>query len=267
MKRITLILAIWAAALAPAWAIDAATHAAAAKPTTPTAAELRQRLAAMPPGDVARGEKLYAQQFCASCHGADGRAPTLNWPSIAGQRVEYGYKLLQDYRQGLRHEGERAAVMRDAVRDLSDRDLADLATYTAQLRATAQPVAVVAASPVGRTATVDKTGSTTPAPAVPVDTLVRHGDPGRLLTACASCHGARGEGGTRAQPALAGQNPAYLVRTLLDYQSGLRANDPARGMRHFAAKLSRTEIEALAAYYASLPALSRAPAAATAANR
>lgn len=251
MKRTALIGvlmgALSCAALGPALASEAPAHGTAtAAISTPTASELRQRLAAMPTGDVKRGEQLYTQQFCASCHGADGRAPSLNWPSIAGQRVEYGYKLLQDYRQGLRHEGERAAVMRDAVTGLSDRDLADLATYTAQLRALAMPG--VAAAMAG------------PASKVAVETLVRHGDPSRLLTACASCHGARGEGGDRAQPALAGQNPAYLVRTLLDYQSGKRANDPARSMRHFAARLSRQEIDALGAYYAGLPPVVRAAA-------
>jgi len=248
--RAALMGALVCAALGPARASEAAAHGTAAATSALTAAELRQRLAAMPAGDVERGEQLYTQQFCASCHGVDGRAPSLNWPSIAGQRVEYGYKLLQDYRQGRRHEGERAAVMRDAVTGLSDRDLADLATFTAQLRDVAQPALAIATA-------ARHSGATHP---VPVEDLVRHGDPSRLLTACASCHGARGEGGDRAQPALAGQNPAYLVRTLLDYQSGKRANDPARSMRHFAAKLSREEIDALARYYASLPPVVRAGA-------
>lgn len=242
MKRPVLTLALLAAALSTAHASDAAALPAG----TPSAAAVRQRLTAMPGGDAGRGRQLYTQQFCASCHGAEGRAATLNWPHVAGQRPEYVYKLLQDYRQGLRHEGERAAVMRDAVLGLSDRDLADLAAYTAQL-APAEP---------------------TPAPPVAQATaaterLVRHGDPRRLLTACASCHGARGAGSHNAQPALAGQNPAYLVRTLLDYQRGSRANDPARGMRHFAAVLSREEIDALALYYAGLPLPARSARATT----
>jgi cytochrome c553 len=249
MKRTALIGALCRAALGPALANDAPARGTSTAASTPTPAELRQRLAARLAGDVQRGEQLYSQQFCSSCHGADGRAPSLNWPSIAGQRIEYGYKLLQDDQQGLRHEGERAAVMRDAVTGLSDHDLA---ACTAQLRAVLQPGAAAATA-----------GATRPAgaaPGVPVDTLVRHGDPSRLLTACASCHGARGEGGASARPALAGQNPAYVVRTLLDYQSGKRANDPARSMRHFAARLSRQEIDALAACYASLPPVVRAAA-------
>lgn len=209
-----------------------------AKMPTPTPAELRQRLAQMPQGDAERGRQLYSQNFCASCHGGEGTAPTLNWPHLAGQREAYSYKLLQDYQLGVRHEGERAALMRDAVMGLSAQQLADLAAYTARLTgpvlATAPPSAVDKPTPV-------------------VEQLVRHGDPRRLLTPCASCHGVRGEGGTKAQPALAGQNPAYLVRTLLDYHGGARANDPARGMRAFATKLTREEVDALALYYARLP--------------
>jgi pimeloyl-ACP methyl ester carboxylesterase len=47
------------------------------------------------------------------------------------------------------------------------------------------------------------------------------------------------------------------VRTLLDYHGGNRANDPACGMRAFAAKLTRAEIDALAVYCAALAARRR----------
>jgi cytochrome c553 len=239
MRALPTLIAAGSALLlcAAASATEVAPHGAAATAApaaTLTPPELRRQLAAMPRGDAERGERLYVLQFCASCHGAQGTTPSVNWPSVAGQRVAYTYKLLQDYQTGRRHEGERAALMRDAVVGLSDQDLADLAAYTARLP---RP-------------TSDAAPAATPKP---IETLVRHGDRQRLLTACASCHGARGEGGTNAQPALAGQNPAYLVRTLLDYHGGTRANDPARGMRAFAAKLTPDEVDALAAYYAALP--------------
>ena len=53
--------------------------------TTPTRnwtpASLRQALAALPPGDAGRGQALNRDLFCASCHGNEGVAPTLNWPT------------------------------------------------------------------------------------------------------------------------------------------------------------------------------------------
>jgi len=207
------------------------------RPAATTSAELRQRLAEMPAGDAARGQQAYERHYCASCHGAEGVAPSLNWPHVAGQRAAYTYKLLQDYQRGLRHEGERAALMRDAVEGLPAQTLSDIATWLAR-------------QPLPREADTPRPAST----GVDAARLARHGDRQRLLTACASCHGARGQGGVRATPALAGQNPAYFVRTMLDYHGGRRANDPERGMRAFAGKLTREEIEALAAYYADLPA-------------
>ena len=236
LAPLTLGAAALAVGLGLAGTVRAASPTAAGQAAAPTSAELRQRLAAMPAGDAARGQQAYDKHFCASCHGSAGMAPSLNWPHLAGQRAAYTYKLLQDYQRGLRHEGERALLMRDAVDGLPAQTLADIAVWLAR-------------QPLPREAD-------TPRPAATVDAvqLVRHGDRQRLLTACASCHGARGQGGVSATPALAGQNPAYFVRTMLDYHGGARANDPARGMRAFAAKLTRAEIEALAAYYADLPA-------------
>lgn len=244
------------AAGTPAAGTSGATAHAAAALTgaltgTLSPAQLRQQLAAMPGGDAQRGQALYAQQFCASCHGKAGAAPSVNWPSVAGQRVAYGYKLLQDYQQGRHADTQAAALMRDAVWGLTPQQMADLAAYMARLSgasgapgAPAVLIAVAHATPGAAQAVVSPAD---------VQQLVRHGDRSRLLTACASCHGARGEGSHQAQPALAGQNPAYLVRTLLAYHGGARQNDPARGMRGFAAQLTRGEIDALAAYYAALP--------------
>lgn len=69
--------------------------------------------------------------------------------------------------------------------------------------------------------------------------------------------GAKGQGGTgdgKASPALAGQNPQYFVRTMQQFHGEVRTNDAKRGMRAFAGRLSTAEVEALATYYADLPA-------------
>jgi len=230
-------LAVLAATLALA---AVSTHASDAH-TPPTAqpwtpATLRQALAALPPGDAARGRTVHETMFCASCHGERGQAPTLNWPHLAGQKAAYTAKMLLDYRDGRRLENHGALLMRDLAQMLTPQQMADVAAFYAQQplpRDDGTPRAAVSAEALRQ-----------------AERLVRHGDPARLITPCASCHGARGEGGTREAGALAGQNPLYLRRTLLDFQSGRRHNDAVKGMSTFAQRLTRTEIEALAVYYA-----------------
>lgn len=250
-------LALMAAGLLAAWCLGAGAtqpgaaapqhdappgaHAPQANARTWTPGTLRQALSSLPKGDPTRGLKVHEELFCASCHGARGVAPTQNWPHLAGQRAAYTAKMLLDYQSGLRQEGKRAGLMQDIAVLMTTQQIADVSAFYAL-----QPVA-------------RNDGTPRPAPlaaARDMDAahLVRKGDPARLLTPCASCHGVAGQGGNREASALAGQNPLYFVRTLLDYQTGVRANDSARGMRSFAQKLSRTEIEALATYYADLPA-------------
>ena len=67
---------------------------------------------------------------------------------------------------------------------------------------------------------------------------------------CAACHGK--DANTPIDPTypkLAGQHRDYLVRALSDYKSGARKNAIMAGQ---AQTLSKSDIENLAAYYASL---------------
>lgn len=65
---------------------------------------------------------------------------------------------------------------------------------------------------------------------------------------CQSCHGEGGNSANGQFPRLAGQYPDYLVQALLDYQNGARKNPI---MAPFAQNLTRTDMEDLAAYFAS----------------
>ncbi len=210
-------------------------RAGAAPAATPTTAQVRATLAAMPRGDAGRGEVLHRTGMCASCHGADGIAPSDNWASLAGQRAAYTYKTLLDYQSGLRQEHERATLMRVAVQGLSRQDMADLAAYYASLP---PPPAEAGAAPAGARQHAER--------------LARRGDPTRLITPCASCHGAAGQGGINETPALAGQTVGAFTRAMLDYRTGRRVTDAHLGMRQFAQRLTLDEIDALARYYAGL---------------
>ena len=66
---------------------------------------------------------------------------------------------------------------------------------------------------------------------------------------CAACHGVDGaKPSAPDQPILAGQYYDYLVKALLDYKSGKRANLIMKG---FTATLSKQDIEDLAAWFAA----------------
>ena len=164
---------------------------------------------------------------CAKCHGDAGVSDDPEDVNIAGLSASYIYKQLKDYQDKNRDDRD----MYKQTRNLDDPQLADLAVWFASL----QPAPVAA----------DR--NTDPA----VLKLVFHGDPQRLLKACASCHGQDGRGGQFDHPALAGQYPEYLVYTLTEFKEGDRTNDIYSRMRHVAEALTEEEIEALAGYYAA----------------
>jgi cytochrome c553 len=69
---------------------------------------------------------------------------------------------------------------------------------------------------------------------------------------CQACHGMDGNSPIPENPKLAGQHPDYLAKALRDYKSGARKN-PVMGA--MASTLTAKDINDLAAYYASQPAV------------
>jgi cytochrome c553 len=69
---------------------------------------------------------------------------------------------------------------------------------------------------------------------------------------CQACHGLDGNSPSPDFPKLGGQHPDYLAKALRDYKSGARKNPIMAG---FAATLSTSDIDNLAAYYATQPAV------------
>ncbi len=180
----------------------------------------------MKSGDAEKGKQLSAS--CAGCHVAEGISPNPVWPSLAGQDAGYTYKQLKDYKDRTRDN----AIMLGMVMALSDQDMADISAFYRTL-----PL---------------------PAPQGEGDheaavKLVKQGDGPRLIPACNTCHGRKGEGnaGYYGMPALAGQMPQYFVQTMELYRSGGRANDVYSVMRSVAKHLTDEEINGLASYYAA----------------
>jgi len=212
----------------------AASHERAkAEPWTP--GTLSSTLNSMPKGDIQRGKKLHNDMFCASCHGVVGESITHNWPALNGQRAEYTYKMLLDYQDGRRHEDKRADIMVEVAQFLTKQQMADLAVFYAAQDLPDPRVQGLSEQEFKH-----------------ADRIARQGDPTRLLTPCASCHGVNGEGGINETPALAGQQPDYFIRTMRAYRDGQRNNDVYKGMSQFAEYLSDEDIRILAYYYASL---------------
>ena len=65
---------------------------------------------------------------------------------------------------------------------------------------------------------------------------------------CSACHGADGNSADATFPRLAGQHTDYIAKALRDYKSGDRNNAIMKG---FAATLSKTDIENLAAHFSA----------------
>jgi len=74
----------------------------------------------------------------------------------------------------------------------------------------------------------------------------------KVKDVCQACHGMDGNSAVPDYPKLGGQRPDYLAKALRDYKSGARKNAIMAG---FAGTLSTQDIENVAAYYSSQPAV------------
>jgi cytochrome c553 len=187
-------------------------------------------------GDKKRGGELNQSLFCASCHGNAGIAPSANWPSLAGQRAQYTFKMLKDFKDGKRHGSHSAEIMNSEAQLVSDQDMADLAQFYASFDLPQLPEGVTFDAVLGAQSKA----------------VISRGDGKRLVAPCQSCHGSHGEGESTDSPALAGQSPEYLIKTLQEYKSGARGNDIYSRMRLIAKVLTDEEIVQMANYYAGL---------------
>ncbi len=182
---------------------------------------------------VAKGDPKAATaivtQVCAACHSMDGNSATPANPSLAGQGYDYLNKQLTDFKSGER----KSAVMGGMVANLSPADMKNLAAYFSEKQAKERT-----AKDMGKALLGQK--------------IYRGGVQGSGVPACASCHGANGQGIPVQFPRLAGQHADYTLLQLNNFRAGDRANDAAKMMRVIAAKMTPQEMEAVAQYIEGL---------------
>jgi len=162
-------------------------------------------------------------QVCTACHGEDGRPQQQPFPVpvIWGQQLGYLFFQLRDFKTGTRQNEQMTPVVQALERD----DLMGLAQYFSKKPwpALQQPHAA----------------ADTAAQAQRVNASV----------VCTSCH-QEGFKGDSTQPRLAGQNREYLQKTMTDFRSGARGNNPT--MTDFMKSITEADIAALAAWLAGM---------------
>lgn len=74
------------------------------------------------------GAALYTGKTCFTCHGQDGKTPTMTaYPRLAGQNADYAYTQMVDIKSGARKNGLSAAMrlVMDMVNEAEMRAIAD----------------------------------------------------------------------------------------------------------------------------------------------
>jgi cytochrome c553 len=180
-------------------------------------------------------ENAPPQEICGMCHGLDGISRMAKFPKLAGQKAAYLERQIRDFRDGRRHNdgGQMAAV----ATEIAETQIAEVAAYFASL----PPPQPAGHDPASRTR---------------AEALFNAGDPVAGIPACRGCHGpgpTAGEGSRIEGPHLSAQHADYLARQLADFRSGTRTNDPGEVMQRAAARLSDSDIAALARFLAASP--------------
>ena len=157
-------------------------------------------------------------ELCTSCHGEEGLPVEADIPIIWGQEYYYLYVQLKDYKAGRRAN----EIMSGIVADLDKEQMKALAAHFAEK----------------------------PWPAigfVASETDIEAGQVAAVGGQCFVCHLGQYQGESR-NPRLAGQQPGYLEKTMLDFKHDVRLNSPAKGT--LLGGYEEAEIKAMANYLA-----------------
>ena len=160
-------------------------------------------------------------KVCAACHGENGVPQLKTTPVIWGQNTGYMFLQLRDFQSGARKND----LMSPIAATLAKEDLLPLATYFSQLKwpNLGQPEAPGDVAAKAQTAVAS--------------------------VGCIGCHLDHFQGdGTTAR--LAGQQHDYLQKTMMDFRTKARGNNP--GMSDLMKATTPEAIDALAQYLAGM---------------
>jgi cytochrome c553 len=237
------------------------------------------------PDVVARGRKpsVYA---CGFCHRADGPGGPEN-ASLAGLPKDYIVQQMADFNSGARKSAiaNRAPVttMQGIAQAVNEQEIEAAATYFANLKPR-KNITVIETNSVPQTfergwhlavtnnKVMEPIGSRIIEIPETLDDFISRDSHENFITyvpkgsvqkghkisqssnkkiACAQCHGNNLRGHDNI-PALAGRSPSYIVRQLYDFKLGFRTGSAGKPMQLVAQQLTADDINALAAYAASL---------------
>lgn len=153
--------------------------------------------------------------LCQGCHGIDGNSQSSQYPTLAGQRESYIEAQLKAFKSGERTN----STMQGMAANLTEEDIKNIAAHFSSLPTKS----------AGGDSSMAKKGE-------------------NKFSMCAGCHGAKAQGRS-SFPKLAGQQPEYLKKQLLNFKNGSRKGGPMNAMT---SSLSEQDISEIAAYLGSL---------------
>lgn len=172
------------------------------------------------------GGKAGAEWACFRCHGLKGEGNGAGAPRLADLGSGYMTRQLELYEKGLRQHPQMHLI----AKKLSWNDRLAVSEYYDRMPAVVH---------LGRPQNAFR--------------LYHLGEPARGIQACASCHGAQGQGAGLGNPPLAGQPASYLAAQHFAWRTGKRYGDPLDVMLTISRRMTRAEIMAVSAYAAALP--------------
>jgi cytochrome c553 len=160
-------------------------------------------------------------QICAGCHGEDGKPIDKIIPTIWGQKQGYLYIQLRDFKRGDR----KNEIMQPIASTFERDDMLAIAEYFSQ-----------------------KPWPDLGQPRAPKDVAEKAINASRSV-GCPACHLDRFQGDGTV-PRLAGMGRDYLAKTIADFRTRARANNP--GMSDLMLATSPDDLAALVDYLAGL---------------